>query len=102
MPLRLISSALSGIAVSVMSLPFDNVKTKIMKMKKGKFNFNLGPDGTYPYSGFLNCFKKSIANEGIVGLWIGLPTYYLRIAPHAMITVLVQDYLHDLFTHKSH
>lgn len=33
---RLISSAISGVAVSVISLPFDNVKTKIMKMKPGK------------------------------------------------------------------
>ena len=33
MDIRLISSAISGAAVSIVSLPFDNVKTKIMKMK---------------------------------------------------------------------
>ena len=33
MGVRLVSSAISGAAVSVISLPFDNVKTKIMKMK---------------------------------------------------------------------
>lgn len=33
---RLIASAISGIAVALISLPFDNVKTKIMKMKAGK------------------------------------------------------------------
>ena len=32
--IRLLSSALSGVAVTVFSLPFDNVKTKIMRMKK--------------------------------------------------------------------
>ena len=38
-PIRLVSSALSGIAVAVFSLPFDNVKTKIMKMRKGNYKF---------------------------------------------------------------
>jgi len=36
MSIRLIASAISGIAVSIISLPFDNVKTKILKMKPGK------------------------------------------------------------------
>lgn len=100
MSIRLLSSALSGISVALISLPFDNVKTKIMKMKKGIRNINLGADGKYPYSGFFNCFSKSIASEGFLGLWVGLPTYYMRIAPHAMITVLVQDFLHDIFSNK--
>lgn len=33
MNIRLIASAISGIAVSFIALPFDNVKTKILKMK---------------------------------------------------------------------
>ena len=33
MSIRLISSAIAGIAVAIFSLPFDNVKTKILKMK---------------------------------------------------------------------
>ena len=41
--------------------------------------------------------RKSVKNEGLTGLWVGLGTYYMRVGPHAMITVLVQDYLHDLF-----
>jgi solute carrier family 25 oxoglutarate transporter 11 len=57
-----------------------------------------GKDGKLPYSGFIDCLKKSIANEGVMGLWVGLPTFYIRIAPHAMITVLLQDYFHDLIT----
>jgi solute carrier family 25 (mitochondrial oxoglutarate transporter), member 11 len=36
MSIRLTASAISGIAVSLCSLPFDNVKTKILKMKKSK------------------------------------------------------------------
>jgi len=43
---------------------------------------------------------KTIANEGLTSLWVGLPTYYFRVAPHAMISVIVQDYLHDLIDKK--
>jgi solute carrier family 25 oxoglutarate transporter 11 len=56
--------------------------------------------GELPYKGFFNCFAKSIQNEGFLGLWVGLPTFYSRIAPHAMITVLLQDFFHDLLTAK--
>jgi hypothetical protein len=34
MNIRLAASAISGVAVSFVVLPFDNVKTKILKMKK--------------------------------------------------------------------
>jgi hypothetical protein len=33
MNIRLVASAISGVAVSVCSLPFDNVKTKVLKMR---------------------------------------------------------------------
>lgn len=37
MSIRLLASAISGVAVSLCSLPFDNVKTKVLKMKKSKY-----------------------------------------------------------------
>lgn len=36
MSIRLTASAISGIAVAICVLPFDNVKTKILRMKKSK------------------------------------------------------------------
>lgn len=36
MNIRLAASAISGVAVSFIALPFDNVKTKILKMKPSK------------------------------------------------------------------
>ena len=89
----MLSAAVSGICVSFFVLPFDNVKTKIMRMKPNA-------QGVYPYAGFLDCFRKSIANEGVIGLWVGLPTFYFRMSPHAMITVLVQDFLSDALSKK--
>lgn len=34
--IRLLASALSGVATAVCSLPFDNIKTKMMRMKRSK------------------------------------------------------------------
>ena len=80
--IRLLSSAMSGVVCSLMSLPFDNVKTKLQKMNKL-------PNGSYPYSGVSDCLFKSIRREGFFGLWVGYPTYYFRVAPHAMTALLV-------------
>jgi solute carrier family 25 (mitochondrial oxoglutarate transporter), member 11 len=80
------SSMLSACATSTASLPFDNIKTKLQKMKKN-------PDGTFPYKGFADCAIKTAASEGITGFWAGLPTYYFRVGPHAIITLLVSEWL---------
>ncbi len=74
----LCASAISGIFTALFSLPFDNMKTRLQKMRAN-------PDGTLPYSGLLDCFKKTFGREGIRGIYAGLPTYYFRVAPHAMI-----------------
>lgn len=86
-----------------MPLPFSHYLSIISRQKwwnkKKVYNFIIiGPDGKKPYNGFIDAFAKSIKNEGVKGLWVGLGTYYARIAPHAMITVLLQDFFHDLLT----
>jgi solute carrier family 25 oxoglutarate transporter 11 len=73
-----LSSLISGGIAATMSLPFDNVKTKMQKMTRN-------PDGTMPYKSLLDCAYKSVRNESVLGLWVGLPTYIVRIAPHVMI-----------------
>ena len=87
---RIMASIGSGIVCATISLPADNIKTKLQKMSKL-------PDGTYPYSGLLDCFAQSVKRQGITGLWVGLPTYIFRIAPHAIITLLMQSFLHTTF-----
>ena len=62
----------------------------------------VGADGKFPYSGVPDCFAKTIAREGITGLWTSFPVYYSRVAPHAMITLLAQDALHMLSTKSKH
>jgi solute carrier family 25 oxoglutarate transporter 11 len=76
------ASVISGALAAAMSLPFDNVKTKLQKQTRL-------PDGTLPYSSFLDCAIKTARNESIAGFWAGLPTYVVRIAPHVMIVSIV-------------
>lgn len=80
------ASAVAGFFASFFSLPFDFVKTRLQKQSRG-------PDGKLPYSGMLNCFAKVAKEEGILRFYRGFGTYYVRIAPHAMVTLIVADYL---------
>lgn len=94
MSTQIIASAFAGVVCSTMSLPFDNAKTKLQGMRAG-------PDGKYPYKNIFDCMGKTIAQEGVTGLWIGLPTYIFRVSPHAITALLVQDFLHNAFTKKT-
>lgn len=80
------ASAIAGFFASFFSLPFDFVKTRLQKQQKG-------PDGKVPYRGMIDCFGKVAKQEGIFRFYRGFGTYYVRIAPHAMVTLIVADYL---------
>jgi len=79
----------AGFLGSVLSLPFDNIKTKLQKM-------NAGPDGKFPYNGVFDGIMKTAKNEGAGRLWVGLNTYFWRISPHVIITFLCVDSLRYL------
>lgn len=80
------ASAIAGFFASFFSLPFDFVKTRLQKQQKG-------PDGKLPYKGMADCFVQVTKKEGILRFYRGFGTYYVRIAPHAMVTLIVADYL---------
>ncbi|KIW04287.1 hypothetical protein, variant [Verruconis gallopava] len=82
----LTASAIAGFFASFFSLPFDFVKTRLQKQTKR-------PDGTLPYKGMMDCFAKVARDEGLLRFYRGFSTYYVRIAPHAMVTLIVADYL---------
>jgi solute carrier family 25 oxoglutarate transporter 11 len=72
----LTASAVAGFFASFFSLPFDFVKTRLQKQTRA-------PDGTLPYKGMFDCFKKVAKDEGLLRFYRGFGTYYVRIAPHA-------------------
>ena len=77
------ASAIAGFFASFFSLPFDYVKTQLQKMQPL-------PDGKMPYSGALDCAAKTMSSGGPLKFYTGFPTFYVRIAPHAMITLILQ------------
>lgn len=87
----IVSACIASFLGSLSSLPFDNTKTKIQKMTKL-------PDGSYPYKGMVDCFLKTVKNEGITRLWVGFPTFYVRIGPHVIISLLLNDLWRNLYT----
>ncbi|KAI1422566.1 mitochondrial carrier domain-containing protein [Xylaria sp. FL1777] len=82
----LTASAIAGFFASFLSLPFDFVKTRLQKQQRG-------PDGKLPYKSMADCFVKVARQEGLTRFYRGFGTYYVRIAPHAMVTLIVVDYL---------
>lgn len=84
------STFVSGVFVAMCSLPFDNMKTKLQKQTKNK-------EGKYMYNNLRDCFKQTIAREGFTGLWTGLPTFYIRVAPHAMFTLMFAEFFKKMF-----
>lgn len=87
------ASAIAGFLAAFLSLPFDNMKTKLQRMEKLK-------NGQYPYRGMMDCALKTVSKEGISGFYTGFPTYYVRIAPHAMLSLLFSDFLRSMLLHN--
>jgi len=80
------SKLISGFCASFFSLPFDFMKTRMQKQVKG-------PDGQYKYKSLFNCATVVIKEEGPMAFYRGFWTYYVRIAPHAMITLYALENL---------
>ncbi|KAL4785216.1 mitochondrial carrier domain-containing protein [Aspergillus varians] len=81
------ASAIAGFFASFLSLPFDFVKTRLQKQQKDPNT------GRLPYKGMFDCARKVVQEEGWLRFYRGFGTYYVRIAPHAMVTLIVADYL---------
>lgn len=82
--IQIYASLVSSVFTAFFSLPFDNIKTKMQKQKANA-------QGVVPYKNMAACFQVSMAREGITGFWAGLPTYYFRVGPHAIITLLALE-----------
>lgn len=89
---RISSSFLAGLLCSFLGLPFDNIKTKLQKMKATPNNV--------PYTGLVSCAAKTLCNEGLLRFWVGFPVFYLNVGVHAMILLLVSDSLRYLVMGK--
>lgn len=87
------ASLIAGCCASFLSLPFDNAKTKLQSMKKNA-------DGKFPYRGIFDVVTKTVTKEGALKMWVGLPTFYVRVAPHVIISLVSNDFLRGMLAKK--
>jgi len=85
------ASAIAGFFASFFSLPFDFVKTLMQKQKPDPVT------GELAYKGSIDCAMKVMKEGGPLRFYAGFPTFYIRIAPHAMITLIAQDYIKKMW-----
>eukprot|EP00445_Apocalathium_hangoei_P040893 CAMPEP_0203968398 /NCGR_PEP_ID=MMETSP0359-20131031/96928_1 /ASSEMBLY_ACC=CAM_ASM_000338 /TAXON_ID=268821 /ORGANISM="Scrippsiella Hangoei, Strain SHTV-5" /LENGTH=294 /DNA_ID=CAMNT_0050906323 /DNA_START=62 /DNA_END=946 /DNA_ORIENTATION=+ len=86
------ASSIAGFFASFFSLPFDYVKTQVQRMKPDPVT------GEMPFKGPIDCAMQQVKHGGITRLWTGFPTYYVRIAPHAMITLIAQEQVKKMWS----
>jgi solute carrier family 25 oxoglutarate transporter 11 len=79
------AKATAGFFASAFSLPFDFVKTRIQKQKPDQVT------GQLPYKSSIDCAMTCLRQEGPMVFYRGFWTYYIRIAPHVMITLFAMD-----------
>jgi solute carrier family 25 uncoupling protein 27 len=75
---HLSSAICSGFVASLCSTPADVAKSRIMSQTKL-------PDGTFPYNGTLDCWKKVVASEGPMALYKGFIPGWLRLGPWQLV-----------------
>lgn len=73
-------ATIAGFFASACSLPFDYVKTQLQKQQPG-------PDGKLPFNGPIDCAVKTLKSGGPLKFYTGFPTYFIRIAPHVVLTL---------------
>ncbi|KJX94989.1 mitochondrial 2-oxoglutarate/malate carrier protein [Zymoseptoria brevis] len=81
------SSSVAGFFAAFFSLPFDFLKTRLQR-------------GGSTYAGVFDCAVKVAKQEGLLRFYRGFGTYFLRIAPHTVITLIVADNVNAVVKRK--
>ena len=81
----------SGLLATVVSSPFDVVKSRVMGQP-------LSADGKGTlYKGMVDCFGQCIAREGPTALWKGFIPAWARVGPRVVIAFVVMEQLRMRF-----
>ena len=80
------ASVIAGFVASIVSLPFDYVKTQMQKQLRR-------PDGSMPYRNVIDCAAQSYAIGGVGIFFKGWRVWFSRIAPHAVLSLVFLDWL---------
>jgi len=80
--LHLVASIISGLVTTTATNPFDIVKTRWM----ASLEKNL-------YKSPLDCFIKTVSNEGFIALLKGWVPNYLRLGPHFLLSLPLNEFI---------
>ncbi|KAL4450703.1 hypothetical protein ABPG77_001059 [Micractinium sp. CCAP 211/92] len=80
-------ATIAGFFAAACSLPFDYVKTQMQKMKPDPVT------GELPFKSSMDCALKTLSTKGPLEFYTGFPTYCVRIAPHAALTLVFVAWL---------
>ena len=86
---HLTAGAMAGFIATVGALPIDVIKTRMMNQKILKD----GSSKEVAYKGSVDCFLRTIRNEGFSALYKGFLPSYLRIAPFNVVFFLTYEKL---------
>lgn len=84
----------SGIGATAV-YPIDLVKTRMQNQRTGSLI------GEVAYKNSIDCFKKVVRHEGVLGLYRGLLPQLMGVAPEKAIKLTVNDLLRDKLSNKN-
>ena len=91
LPCHVVTATVSGFVATVVSSPFDVVKSRVMGQP-------LNADGSGKnFSGMVDCFVKSARNEGFMSLYNGFWPNFGRVVPRVTIVFIVMEQLKSRF-----
>ncbi|KZP25279.1 oxaloacetate carrier [Athelia psychrophila] len=91
----LASSSVSGVCVCIVMQPADTALTRMynqptVRLPNGRMQGTL-------YKNPLDCIWKTFTAEGVFGLYKGSTAHFLRIAPHTIITLTMNDIIINMY-----
>ncbi|CAJ0581664.1 unnamed protein product, partial [Mesorhabditis spiculigera] len=89
---RFLMGSIAGACGATAVYPIDLVKTRMQNQRTGSFV------GEVMYKNSLDCFKKVVKFEGLVGLYRGLLPQIVGVAPEKAIKLTMNDFMRDKFT----
>jgi hypothetical protein len=77
----------SGLCITVTTLPFDVVKTRIQNQSTS----------AVIYRGITDCAWKLLKEEGVLAFYKGFTPYWLRVAPYTIFQLMMWERLRKYY-----
>jgi len=86
-PMLFCATLVSSFCANTVANPFDVVKSRMQS-------------SAAEYGSMVDCFVKTVADEGVLKLWSGFVPAFLKLAPYTVISLLLTDHITKIITGK--